>query len=58
MAQIYARLGDKEPCLAMLDRAYNERDISLTYLKVDPAFDEMAADPRFQAILQRLSFPR
>ncbi|HEY1272317.1 MAG TPA: protein kinase [Terriglobales bacterium] len=58
MAQIYARLGDKESCLAMLDRAYNERDISLTYLKVDPAFDEMAADPRFQAILQRLSFPR
>jgi serine/threonine protein kinase/Tfp pilus assembly protein PilF len=58
IAQIYARLGDKDQSVAWLERAYDERDSKLTYLKVDPAFDEVNSDPRFQQLLQRLSVAR
>jgi TolB-like protein/Tfp pilus assembly protein PilF len=55
IAQIYARLGDRDQSLAWLERAYNDRDSKLTYLKVDPAFDELNSDPRFHQLLQRLA---
>jgi eukaryotic-like serine/threonine-protein kinase len=58
IAQIYARLGDKDQSFAWLERAYNDRDSKLTYLKVEPAFDEIDSDPRFQQLLQRLAIAR
>ena len=48
MAQIYARLGDKNQALAALEMALEQRDSNLTYVKVEPAFDEIRSDPRFQ----------
>jgi hypothetical protein len=46
-------LEDKEQAIARLERAFKERDSRLTYIKVDPAFDEIRADPRFQQLLQQ-----
>ena len=57
MAQIYARLGDKEQALASLETAFSQRDSNLTYVKVEPAFDELRSDPRFQKIVQQLALP-
>ena len=57
IAQIYARLGDKEQALSWLEQAYNDRDSKLTYAKVEPAFDPLRSDPRFQKLLQRLAMP-
>jgi serine/threonine protein kinase/tetratricopeptide (TPR) repeat protein len=57
MAQIYARLGDKAQALASLETAYSQRDSNLTYVKVEPAFDELRSDPRFQKIVQQLALP-
>jgi eukaryotic-like serine/threonine-protein kinase len=58
MAQIYARLGDKEQALASLETALDQRDSNLTYVKVEPAFDEVRSDPRFQRIVQQLNMPQ
>ena len=55
IAQIYARLGDGKQSVAWLERAYDERDSKLTYLKVEPAFDGISSDPRFQELLRRLA---
>ena len=57
MAQIYARLGDKNQALAALEQAYHDRDSNLTYVKVEPAFDDFRSDPRFQKIVQQLALP-
>ena len=58
IAQIHARLQEKDQTLAWLEQAFNERDSQLTYLKVEPAFDEIRSDPRFQQLLQRLAMPQ
>lgn len=57
IAQIYARLGDKNQALASLEQAYSLRDSNLTYVKVEPAFDDLRSDPRFQKIVQQLALP-
>jgi eukaryotic-like serine/threonine-protein kinase len=55
IAQIYARLENKDQAIAWLERAYEDRDSKLTYLKIEPAFDEMGSDPRFRQLLHRLA---
>ena len=57
MAQIYARLGDKDQALAALETALDQRDSNLTYVRVEPAFDEIRSDPRFQRVVQQLAMP-
>jgi hypothetical protein len=57
IAQIYARLGDKEQALIWLEQAYNNRDSKMTYAKVEPAFDPLRSDARFQKLLHRLAMP-
>jgi serine/threonine protein kinase len=46
----------KEEALAALERAYKERESNLTYMKVEPAFDEIRSDRRFQQLLQQLGW--
>jgi DNA-binding winged helix-turn-helix (wHTH) protein/tetratricopeptide (TPR) repeat protein len=47
-------LGDKEEALADLEKAYSEHFSILTTLKVEPAFDPLRSDPRFDDLLRRV----
>jgi serine/threonine protein kinase/tetratricopeptide (TPR) repeat protein len=58
IAQIHARLQEKDQALAWLEQAFSVRDSQMTYVKVDPAFDEIRSDPHFQQLLQRLTLPQ
>jgi eukaryotic-like serine/threonine-protein kinase len=53
-ALIYLGLGDKEQAFAWLDKAYQDRSSLLIWLKVEPLFDTLRADPRFQDLLRRV----
>jgi TolB-like protein/Flp pilus assembly protein TadD len=55
VALVYAGLGDKEKAFESLERAFEERSTLLTYLKMDPRFDSLRKDPRYQAMLRRLN---
>jgi eukaryotic-like serine/threonine-protein kinase len=57
IALIHARLQEKDQALAWLEQAFSERDSQLTYVKVEPAFDDIRSDPHFQKLLQRLALP-
>jgi tetratricopeptide (TPR) repeat protein len=57
MAVAYARLGKAEQVLAWLEEAYRQRDPVLSGLKVDPLFDFLRSNPRFQDLLRRMNFP-
>ena len=53
-ACIYAGLGDKDQAFFWLERAYQERSDGLTYLNVEPTFDPLRSDARFQHLLHRV----
>ena len=56
-AVIYVGLGQNERAIAALEEAYQERSTLLGYLKMDPRFDPLRTDPRFQDLLKRIHLP-
>jgi hypothetical protein len=54
VAIIYTRLGDKEKAFAWLNKAYDDRDIYLTEVAIEPALDPLSPDPRFAELLRRV----
>src|SRR5438874_4169195 len=52
VAAIYVGLGDTEQPFQWLNRAYEERDAWLIWLKSDPVFDRLRADERFTTLLR------
>ena len=58
-AVLYLGLGDKERALAELERAYQTGDNNYLFvLKVDPMTDELRGDPRFEALVQKITAPK
>ena len=53
-ARGYAALGDKEKALAKLEEGYQERASLMHVLRVDPNFDELRSEPRFQEVLRKM----
>ncbi len=53
-ALIYTHLGKNDPAFEWLEKTYQERFFGLIFLKVDPAFDTLRSDPRFQDLLRRI----
>ena len=47
-------VGEKDEAFAWLENAYQDRDMRLCRLKVDPRWDSMRSDPRFIEILKRI----
>jgi hypothetical protein len=54
LASIYARLGETGFALEWLERAYDEHDSTLVWLKVHPRFDALRAEPHFIEILKKM----
>ncbi len=58
LAILYGALGEREKAFASLEKAYAAHDLQLQFLKVDPAFDSLRDDPRFQDLLRRVGLPQ
>ena len=46
-------MGNKDEALAWIEKAFERHSDVLTRLKVDPRFDPLRGDPRFQGLLRR-----
>lgn len=57
LAQLYARVGDKDKAFEWLQRAYDLHDMSLIFIRVDPLWQDVRLDPRFIDLLQRMRLP-
>jgi len=55
IARVYVGLGQKEHALEWLQKAYDEHSDQITYIGVDPSFDPLRKEPRFQLLSQNLS---
>ncbi len=54
----YVAVGNKEKAFQNLDLALRQHSPSITALKVDPVYDPLRSDPRFDAYLKRLGLNR
>lgn len=57
IAMVYLGLGDKDKAFEWLDAACDEHGIFTDQAKVHPMFDPLRADPRFDALLRKMSAP-
>lgn len=51
---VYLGIGDKDQTFAWLEKSYEQHSNSLVGLKVDPAYDPLRGDPRFEDLLHRV----
>ena len=56
-AGIYARLGEIDTAIKLLEEAYEKHDVIMVWLKVRHHFDPLRGDPRFEELLRRMNFP-
>ena len=54
-ALVLHALGRDDEALAQLRRAVEVRDLTLTFLGVDPKWDELRGSPAFQAVLSHVN---
>ena len=59
IALVHAGLGQNDEAIAWLDKAYQARSafLYILSLKVDPRWDALRSDARFQDLLRRIGFP-
>jgi eukaryotic-like serine/threonine-protein kinase len=57
IAVIYAGLGEDDEVFRRLDNAYRERSHWLVWLKRDPRWDGVRADPRFAKLVRKVGLP-
>ena len=57
LALLSTGLGEKKQALEWLQEAYEEHSQKLYMLKVEPVFDSLRSEPKFQELIQRLGFP-
>jgi TolB-like protein/Flp pilus assembly protein TadD len=56
VAAMYSARGEPDKAFEWLERAYNARDADLIDLKVDPRFNSLRADARYQAFLRKMKW--
>lgn len=57
-AAFYAALGEKDKAFAELNKSYENREANLALIKVDPRFDSLRDDLRFQDLTRRIGLPQ
>ena len=58
MALIHAGLGETDQTLECLERSFEAHDVHLTFLPVDPKWDNYRTDQRFLKLLRRCGFAK
>jgi TolB-like protein/Flp pilus assembly protein TadD len=56
-ARIHLALGDHERALDCLEKGFHERSYWMVFLKTDPVYDPLRGHPRFEHLLERMTFP-
>jgi predicted RNA polymerase sigma factor len=57
-AAVCARLGEKDRAFALIDKAVAIKNDRLLWIKVDPRFDNLRSDERYETLLRRMNLPK
>lgn len=58
IALIYSGLSETEETIAWLERGFQQREPRLVFLKVEPKWNNLRDDSRFQDLLRRVGLPQ
>ena len=58
IATLFTRAGSAEPALDHLEGAFRDHDNNMPSIAIDPIFDFIREEPRFQALVDSLGLPR
>lgn len=56
LALIYNGLGETDKTFEWLEKAYQQRDPKMVFLKVEPKWNNLRGDPRFIELMARMKF--
>lgn len=56
LAHIFSGMGNDERTLAWLEKAYENHEVDLIWLKVEPQFKNLHGNPKFKDLLVRIGF--
>lgn len=51
---VYNGLGDADNTFAWLEKAYADRNVRLTFLKIEKKWDPLRSDERFTSLAKRM----
>ncbi len=57
VALVHAGLGEREEVYRRLRKAFDERDMNLLWLKVNPRFDSLRGEAEFEELVRRVGIP-
>jgi tetratricopeptide (TPR) repeat protein len=57
IAEVYAWRGEKDKAFEWLNRAIDQHDGGLTFIKADPLVKSLIGDPRYAALMKKLGLP-
>jgi adenylate cyclase len=58
-ALVYVAIGNKEEALRWLEQSYADRDgANLSWINVEPILDSLRGEPRFEALVQKVTAPK
>ena len=55
VARVYAFRGEQDKALAWLEKAYEQRDVDLYFIKGDPLLRNLEGDPRYKTFLRKMN---
>lgn len=55
-ALVYQGLNDREKSIQLLEKGLAERDPRMVFLKVEPKWNDLRDDPRFQKVMREVGF--
>lgn len=54
---LYCRAEMKEEALTWLEKSYDEHDVNMPYIRIDPLFDFIRDDERFKVVYMKMNYP-
>ena len=56
IALVYNALDETDNALEWLEKGYEQRDPKMTFLKVEPKWNNLRSEPRFVDLMRRMNF--
>jgi len=57
LAMIYAQMGETDTAFHWLEKSFQDHEVEMYWLKVEPPFEPLRSDPRWQKMLDKVGFP-